>query len=158
MADQTISALAEELLRRELATNPEQFKPKPFNLGLPDNIDIEMKPISPGTLALIGGLADAATTYNFLKRRTGTESNAILGFTNNHPEATGAMALAGFLAARLANKGIRKLNPKVADAITANLGALQTAYAVGNIGTTRGGQGSSYEYQDKMTEKVINGK
>lgn len=153
MPDQPIGALGEELLRREMERDPEQFKqpiqPTPRKEG----------GLSPGMLHTIGGLADAATTYAFLKRGSGRESNQLVGFTNQHPEATALAALGGLAATKGLTHLIGKFSPRAADAVSANLGALQSAYSVGNLGLTRarGGNNSSRDYQRIMTDKVIKG-
>lgn len=154
--DKPISDLADELLRRELNRDPEQFKEKKFDLGLDSN-GSEMKPISPDKLHTIGGLADAASTYAFLKRGKAKEGNALMGFAGGHPEVTALGALGGLAATKGITALIRKVNPKVADAVSANLGALQSAYSVSNLGIGRGIK-SSRDYQNSMINKVIEGK
>ncbi len=150
--------MAEQAMQQQLAENPEQFRER----GVV--VDVrgagEMTPISPGALSMIGGLADAASTYYFLKRGQGSEGNALLGATRGHPEATALGALGGLAATKGVTALVRKVSPRLAEALAANLGALQAAYAVTNMGLTRsrGGNASSREYQNAMTHKVINGK
>lgn len=157
MADQTIAQLAEELMRREMATNPGQFKTSKKPVDFQDNA---MVPIDADTLGTIGGLADAASTYYFLKRGTGSETNALIKGTNNHPEATALAALGGLAASKGVTALLRKFNPKLAEAVAANLGNLQTQYAISNMGLKslpRGSGGSSGEYQRKMTALAMRG-
>jgi hypothetical protein len=153
MPDQSIGALGEQLLQREMARDPEQFKqpitPAPKRSGM-----------SPQTLATIGGLADAASTYYSLKTGRGRETNALLGATNSHPEMTALGALGGLAASKGITSLINRFSPRAADAVAANLGALQSAYAVGNLNLTRargGGNNPSVDYQRTMTDKVIKG-
>jgi hypothetical protein len=151
---QSIGALGDELMKRELARDPEQFnaaRPK-FDLGLQSGPSIS--PIDPHRLATIGGLADAASTYYFLKRGTGREGNAMMGFANNNPEMTALGALGGLAASKGVTSLIKRFSPRAADAIAANLGALQSAYAVSNLDPSRR---SSQAYQNAMTNKVIKG-
>jgi hypothetical protein len=77
MADSTISQLAEELLKRELASNPEQFKPKSFDLGLPKNPD-NSKEIDLTLLSRLAAIADAGGTYLGTKRGLASENNAVV--------------------------------------------------------------------------------
>lgn len=155
MPNQSISTLADELMKREVARDPNQFKPQSFDLGLQSSGQ-SMKPIDPHKLATIGGLADAASTYAFLKQGRAKESNAMMGFTGGHPEMTALGALGGLAATKGITALTRKFSPKLADALAANLGTLQSAYAVSNLGLGRGID-SSNDYQQAMTHKVIKG-
>lgn len=143
-------------MKRELAKDPEQFKPKPFDLGLEPSGMPEIKAIDPHTLATIGGLADAATTYGFLKSGRAKESNAMMGFAGGNPEATALGALGGLAASKGLTHLIGKFSPRIADALAANLGTLQSSYAVSNLGIGRGIK-ASRDYQNAMTNKVIKG-
>ncbi len=156
MPHQSIGGLGEELMKRQLAEDPEQFKPKSFNLGL-ETYDSSTKPVDPHRLATIGGLADAASTYAFLKRGKAKESNALMGFAGGNPEATALGALGGLAASKGITALVNKFNPRLADALAANLGALQTSYAVGNLGLSRSGINSSRDYQNAMIHKVVKG-
>lgn len=119
MAD--LAALAEELMRREMATNPEQFKrPALARMVTPE------QPISPEMLHTLGGLADAAGTYLGMRFRAGREGNPLVAaIGRQQPELTGATAVGGLLAAKGIAKLLRKVSPKVADVFSANLGAEQ---------------------------------
>jgi hypothetical protein len=105
--------------------------------------------ISPELLHTLGGLADAASTYYFLKRGTGREANPMLNMTSNHPEATALGALAGLGITKGAAHLLRKLSPRLADAAAANLGAEQLALAVSNF-TGPHPKGSFGNYGDTM--------
>lgn len=88
----------------------------------------EMEALSPETTHLLGGLMDAGGTYMGMKMKRGKEGNSVINaVANQNPEATGAMALGGFLGSKLLAHLIRKKSPKVADALQANLGAEQMA-------------------------------
>lgn len=138
-----IQELAKHEMSRQLEKDPSQFK-APVS-PLPDK-----KPwLTPEKLATVGGLTDAASTYYFLKAGKGKESNAMLGFTNNHPEATMLGALGGLGLSKAATAVIRRLSPKAADAIAANLGALQLSYGMGNTMPDRI-HSSSRHYQAMM--------
>jgi hypothetical protein len=150
MAD-TIEQAARELLARQMRENPDRFKTRKSSvIGKGDDT------MSPDTLATIGGLADAASTYYFTKTGKAKESNALIGFTDSHPEATALAALGGLAASKGITALLRKVSPKLADAVASNLGAMQLAYGVGNMrmGPTRG-RGASIAYQDTMTRKAI---
>lgn len=151
-----ISALAQEVMQRELARDPEQFK-----------VDVPAQPkpektISPQHLATIGGLADAASTYAFMKRGTARESNPIArAMGGNSPERTALAAIVGLLATKAATGFIGKKFPKVADALAANLGAQQLSLATHNTANTFGlnetkkRQGSFGAYGDTMIRAGI---
>jgi hypothetical protein len=150
MAD-TIEQAARELLEQQMRENPEQFKVRKSSIANKGD-----ETMSPSTLATIGGLADAASTYYFAKTGKAKEDNALIGFTNSHPEATALAALGGLAASKGLTALIRKMSPKAADAIAANLGALQLGYGVENIrkGATPG-RASTEIYQNVMTRKAM---
>lgn len=130
MSNGPISDLASELLQRELNKNPEQFKTKP----VPQPNESGM---SPHTLATIGGLLDAASTYAFMKRGTHKEGNALVNMiAGQQPEMTGLSAIGGLLATKAMTKLIGKKWPGVADAIAANLGAEQLGLGIHNLAKT----------------------
>lgn len=132
MGDQPISDLATILMQRELEKNPEQFKIKQERL-----VDRSEPGMSPHTLATLGGLLDAASTYTFMKRGTHKEANPIIrGLAGNNPELTGLTSLGGLLATKLGTKLVGKKWPKIADAIAANLGAEQLGLGAQNIANT----------------------
>jgi hypothetical protein len=155
---ETIEQMARELLDQQIRENPKQFIQKK---GVPTR-DGSMKPIDPNTLATIGGLADAASTYYFTKSRKAPESNALIGFTGSHPEATALAALGGLAASKGITALLRKVSPKLANAVAANLGAMQLSYSVGNINADtsqnrwpRGfNKTTSGEYQRVMQDNV----
>lgn len=130
MGEQPISELAAALMNREMAKNPGQFK------TATPSVRAE-KGISPHTIATIGGLMDAASTYAFMKRGTAKESNPLVNMiANQHPELTGLTAIGGLLATKGLTKLIGKKWPGVADALAANLGAEQMALGTHNFANT----------------------
>lgn len=146
-----IAELARVVLEREMAKDPEQFR-------VPLMPASQSGGLSPDALATIGGLADAASTYAFLKRGRAKEGNALVGFTNHHPEATTLAAIGGLATTKGITALLRKVSPAAADAVAANLGALQLSYAVGNLGLTRSTLRSSEDYQRAMVNKVVTGR
>ena len=86
----------------------------------------EITALSPETLHMLGGLLDAGGTYAGMKMGRGKEGNTMINaVAHQNPEATGAMALGGFLGSKLLAHLIRKKSPGLADALQANLGAEQ---------------------------------
>lgn len=121
-----ISALAQELMNREMTRDPEQFR-------VERSADRSEPGMSPHTLATLGGLADAASTYAFMKKGDRKEANPLVNMiANQQPELTALTALGGLLGTKLATKLIAKKWPKVADMIAANLGAEQLGLAAQN--------------------------
>jgi hypothetical protein len=153
--EQHIREVASEIIDGMMRRDPEQFKTKPgLDLGHESSGGVgDMKAISPDLLATIGGAADAASTYAFLKRGTGTEGNAMLKGTNNHPEATALAALGGLAATKALTKLIKRVSPRAADALAANLGNLQLGYAVGNLSLEN--EGASSRYQRTMQADAV---
>lgn len=96
--------------------------------------------MSPSTLSVLGGIADGATTYQFLKNGTSSESNAMLNGLS--PAQTGlAVAGMGAGSALLSKVLKKKLPSSVIDAILANLGARQTVMAASGVDPDRSESG-----------------
>ena len=150
--------LISELVQREVAAraaeqpDPQWALPPAWHANQP--VPQDMKALSPGLLHTIGGLADAASTYAFTKRGTGREDNPALNFTKGQPEATGAAALGGLALSKLGTALLRKMSPRLADAVGANLGAEQLALAVNNLDDRRS-QSSFNRYGQAMTNSAI---
>ena len=150
-----IDDTARVLLEQEMTRDPEQFRRRSsVDLGLPEGF--EMTPLSPGLTGLAGGLADAASTYYFLKKGTGREDNALLGKTGNHPATTAAAALGGYGLSKLFVKVLKKFSPAAADAVESNLGAMQLGYAAGNVDDDV--QSSSKQYQQMLMRNRTKGR
>jgi len=93
----------------------------------------DVNPVDPETMALIAGLADSASTYKFLKNKTGSETNPALSFANNSPIAVTAAGLGSLGAMTLGRKLLRKKYPKVADMWATGQGAEQIGLAASNM-------------------------
>lgn len=142
-----IQTLAQQEMARQMKVNPDQFK-TPTTHPLP----VEKPWLTPDRLATIGGVADAASTYAFLKQGSGAEGNAMLGFAHNSPTKTALGALAGLGLSKAATALLRRISPSAANAVAANLGAMQLMYGVGNVMDTT--QPSSRMYQSAMQRAV----
>lgn len=143
MADKTISALAEELLARQLQDNPRQFDaPQPMDLGL--EVGPSPTTLGPEKAALIGGLADAASTYTFLKRGSAREANAMWKGLDNHPAATALGVAGGALGFQALRALMRRMGMNgVADTLAGNQGGYQMGLAANNLQMTSRKRGSS---------------
>jgi len=147
-----ISDLASALLDRKMQENPDQFK-----TAISRPVDRSESGMSPHTLATIGGLADAASTYAFMKRGNMRETNPLVNaIAKGNPEMTGLTAIGGLLATKGLTHLIGKKWPKAADAIAANLGAQQLGLGVHNLANTtnmsynNGKTGSFDEYKNSI--------
>lgn len=128
----SISALAQEMLARELRDRPAQFREAPkFDLGLPEGVDVQ--PLNPEVAAGIGGAADALSTYSFLKRGTGVEENAAWAGAKNSPGKTAA-SVAGSAAAMMAARAmLRRFGMgRIADMMAGVQGSHQMGLAAQN--------------------------
>ena len=153
---QSIGALGDELMKREMARDPEQFKPKPFDLGLQSGPDMG-SPMSPETGATLGSLADAASTYSFLKRGTGHEANAVMKHFGQHPEGTAL----GLIGTGLAMKAGRHLLRRggmngLADILAGVQGGNQMGIAAQNLRAGRG-EGNSERVTGNRFNSMISG-
>ncbi len=147
-----ISAMAQALMEQELARDPNQFRERPAH------IDSQERTLSPAMLHTLGGLADAGSTYAFMKSGNGRETNpAVTAFAGNNPEKTLVASLAGLAATKGLTGLIGKKWPRVADALAANLGAEQLALAVNNTNIAAGQRpGDSFsKYGDTMVNAKI---
>lgn len=132
-----IEALAQELLKREIAKDPNQYKaPMAESRPAPE------RKLSPGMLAVLGGIADTASTYAFAKTGQGREDNPALAGIKS-PGKLAVASMGGLLASRLAAKLLGKVSPAAADALSANLGAEQLGLAVTNTNIAAGKKGVS---------------
>lgn len=120
-----VAELAHELMQREIQRNPAQFE-RPVS-GSP----APKTPLNPETLALIGGLSDAASTYAFLKRGSGHEQNAM--WKGMGPATTAASVAGAALGAKAIRALLRKAGKgKLADALASVQGANQIGLAALN--------------------------
>lgn len=127
------NALIDELVKRQIEDEQQAqlFAPRPQS---PPQRPSEM---SPETLALLGGLADAASTYTFLKQGAGTESNAMYRPLKNKPLATGLAVAGTALGAKGLRHLFRKKAPGLVNALAANQGAMQLGLGAANIDDVR---------------------
>ena len=149
MPAKPISAIALEELNKALKENPMFSKAAKVTRPKPNG------PMSPDTLHTIGGLADAAGTYYFMKRGTGVESNPLVtAIAGTSPARTGLAALGGLAATKGLKRLIGKKWPRVADALAANLGAEQLALGFNNFDDLSK-QSSFSRYGDTMIRSAI---
>jgi hypothetical protein len=126
----TISGLASQLLQRQMAQEDQQA---PFRQPLiePTQSPHPQKAFSPETAATLGGVADAASTYSFMKQH-GNEDNAML--SGHGPAATAGGVLGSWLAMRGVRELLRKAGANgLADAMAGSQGAMQMGYAGNNF-------------------------
>lgn len=119
--------MAKELMTRELETNPEQF-----NRSRPVR-DIQSDRLDPHTMATLGGLADAASTYYFMTQGRKEANPLVRRLGGTSPLKTGIAALGGLALTKLATKLIGKKSPEFAETLAAGLGAEQIGLAANNI-------------------------
>jgi hypothetical protein len=104
------------------------------------------EPLNPFLTSLAGGLLDSASTYNFLKRGTKTEGNALVsGLSKKSPEALTAMGIAANVAIPYALKKLGKKYPKLARIMAGGQGALQFGYGSANLGTDKRSSANQYD-------------
>ncbi len=123
------SPMVQELLKRSMAEQAQKTQMDPQAAETPSAVN----PMSPHAASIMGGLADAISTYMFLKRGTATEDNAAVGGMHNSPAKVAGTAFAMIPAIQLAGKLVHKVAPRLSDAVLANQGALQTGYGANNF-------------------------
>jgi hypothetical protein len=125
-----IEALARELLSRQMQVRE---APDLTPIWALDRALIPAAPIGTEKAAMIGGLADAASTYSFLKRGTGQEENAMFGGAKNSPLKTALGVATGAAAGMGARALLRKMGFKrLADMLAGTQGAHQIGLAAQN--------------------------
>ena len=125
-----IEALARELLSRQMEVRE---APDQTPMWALDRILIPATPIGTEKAAMIGGLADAASTYSFLKRGTGVEENAMFGGAQNSPAKT-ALGVAGSAVGMMAARALLRRTgfKRLADMLAGTQGAHQIGLAAQN--------------------------
>lgn len=149
--------LIHELVMRQIAEEGRRMPPIKFADDAPD----QPTPMKPETLALLGGLADAVSTYSFLKRGTGDESNPLYGPLKGNPLATGAAVAGASLGAKLLRDLVRSKVPplrRLMDALGAQQGATQLGYAASNFARRRGSPSAQAEYDQALINRTLNAK
>jgi hypothetical protein len=111
--DQT---LLNTLVAKELAKDKERAR---FEASAPTS-SIPATPLSPVKSMLLGAGLDGASTYNFLHNKQGHEGNAM--WQGMSPAATG---LAVGLVGPALHYGLSKISPKIANLVSAQMGARQ---------------------------------
>lgn len=126
-------ALLQELVERELHKEKmtEQVMPKPEGKEYRP-----ATPLSPKMAMLLGGLADAASTYGFLKSGKMEEGNPMFKYFNKAPWSVIPTAAAVGLGYNTLHNLISKKSPKAADTIAGLLGGYQMALGGSNIENT----------------------
>lgn len=146
--------LIQELVKRQVEEQQmqERFAPRA------DAPSPEQTTMSPDKALLLGGMADAASTYSFLKRGTGREDNAVLnnllGGQAQQALPTAAAAFGTTMGALLLKKLIAKASPKVADTLAGGLGGYQLTLAGGNINATPGVSASDLLDLDRINTRT----
>lgn len=123
----------------------EKLKSENFDTPVMPDTHIE-KPLHPALASLIGGLADTASTYTFLKRGTAREDNKLVAGLSKHPAGMALAGIGATLALQPARKLIGKASPQLANALAANQGALQLGYSAGNLDDEPGKSSDTYRF------------
>ena len=125
-----IEALARELLSRQMEVRE---APDQRPMWALDRTLIPATTIGTEKAAMIGGLADAASTYSFLKRRTAQEENAMFAGAKNSPLKTALAVATGAAAGMGARALLRQMGFKrLADMLAGTQGAHQMGLAAQN--------------------------
>jgi hypothetical protein len=125
-----IESLAQELLKRQVDSNPGQFK-QPILPSKQPQRDI----ISPEKAAVLGSIADAISTGTFLSRRDNGrgDDNALYRGLGGNPLATAGAVMAGGIAGHLGRNILRKVGAgRIADMLAGSQGANQLALGITN--------------------------
>lgn len=105
--------------------------------------------LSPNTTSLLGSIADAASTYNFLSKGEGSEGNVLLGGLGAKP-ATAALGAGGMGVGMMALASlVRKKYPKLADTLQGSLASRQLAIGLENT------MPNNKSSDQSVTEKVM---
>src|ERR1035437_10164139 len=131
---QTTHALDALLLdqERQRRWGPSMPAPTPATSSMP-----------PELLALLGGGLDAASTYKFLKDKSGTEDNPMEQWAGKGPAGTAVGVASMAMGQALMRAALRKKWPKLANAMAANQGAESMALGVQNLNIYREPQGDT---------------
>lgn len=139
--------LIDDLVKRQMAQ--EQYA-----APQPDVAQTSHSELSPSLLAILGGAADGISTFDFLRKGTGVEDNAMYRPLKGNPIATGlAVAGTGALTAAVLKKVLGKKFPKITDALLANQGADRIALAARNF-SPEGHTSSSESYNNSITQAI----
>jgi hypothetical protein len=116
--------------------------------------NIQARPMSPEQALLLGGAADALSTWKFLHDGSRTEQNVVMAKLASHPALAGATAYGSTIAAALLARALKKKFPdkgaKIANLLEGNFGATQLGYGAMNIADYPTGSSASAEYQQRL--------
>jgi hypothetical protein len=130
--ERPIASLAHEMLQRQMV---DEDKKRPYRMPLiePQGAP-EAKPIAPELAAMLGNVADAASTYSFLKAGTSTEGNAMYKGMGDKPLATSMSVLGSGLASQAVRAILRHAGQKkLADTLAGVQGGQQMGLAGNNF-------------------------
>lgn len=145
-----------ELMKRAVAEHAQLVDP-PARQSSPQTS--ASQPMRPESMALVGGLADAASTYAMLQSGTGREGNPLYAGLHDNPIATGAGVVGSVLVNKLIRALVRKKFPGLADAMAANQGREQLGLAAANTAHSLNGppyMSSQDDYLNAMSRFQIN--
>jgi hypothetical protein len=135
--------LFNELLRRAIAESEKDSKQREWGdtmqrYDAPPAV-MGAEPLNPLMTLFAGQALDTASTYNFLKRKTGREDNAMFSnvLTQEHPENAligGAAGAAGYY---LAHKLLSKISPRLADTAAGIVGGYHMGLGGENFDPSR---------------------
>jgi hypothetical protein len=121
--------LMDQLIHRELKQQKaiEEFMPKP------EQPAPSPRPMDPKWSMLLGGAADAASTYKFLKDGSMREGNPAFAYFNKRPWTVLPTAAGVGLGYHFLHKFLKSKAPKVADTAAGLLGGYQMALGGNNM-------------------------
>ncbi len=132
-------------MAEEYAIKPEEQQARP-----------EVKALDPKLAMVLGGAADAASTYGFLKSKKGREGNPAFKYFNGRPWAVIPTAAAIGTGYHYLHKFLKNKNPKVADTMAGLIGGYQAALGGENVeGTLAPKDGGSY--RRTVNDLTLNG-
>jgi hypothetical protein len=103
--------------------------------------------LNPTLLAMLGSVADGASTYRTMKRGNREDNAALQGMS---PTGTALSAMGSGLLGAGVSHLIGQKWPKVGRALAGNLGAHQIGIAANNLGPLGPGQSSIHTYHDAV--------
>ena len=140
--------LMDELIQRELKQTKaiEEFIPKPPEPSTPPT------PLSPKMAMLLGGAADAASTYGFLKQGGMREGNPMFQHFNKNPWTVLPTSAATGIGYHYLHKLLKSKAPKIANTAAGLLGGYQMALGGNNLERQNGNS-----YQGAMNDLQLKG-
>ena len=122
-------ALVQQLIDRELQKERMTAQVMPKQEQAPSS----PKPLSPKMAMMLGGAADAASTYTFLKNGSGTEANPMFQYFNKNPWTVLPTSAATGLGYHYLHKLLKSKSPKIAATTAGLLGGYQMALGGNNM-------------------------